>query len=74
MTGTESVASILVTVYLRDGTAAFAGYGGLDLLFAPNIREEKFELIPDRLQSIKHIREGICVAFYPYFGRDEICR
>jgi hypothetical protein len=74
MTGTESVASILITVYLRDGTAAFAGYGGLDLLFAPNIREEKYELIPDRLQSIKHIREGICVAFYPYFGRDETCR
>lgn len=74
MTGTESVASIFVTVYHRDGTKVFAGYGGLDLLFAPNFREEKFELIPDRLQNIEHIREGICVAFYPYFGREETCR
>jgi hypothetical protein len=74
MTGTESVASIFATVYHRDGTVVFAGYGGLDLLFAPNFDEEKFELIPDRLQDIKHIREGICVAFYPYFGREEVCR
>jgi hypothetical protein len=74
MTGTESVASIFVSVYHRDGKQVFSGYGGLDLLFAPNIREVKYELIPDRLQNLKHIREGVCVAFYPYFGRDEICR
>lgn len=73
MTGTESVASIFVTVYHRDGTKAFSGYGGLDLLFAPNLREERYELIPDRLQNVEHIREGICVAFYPYFGREETC-
>jgi hypothetical protein len=73
MTGTESVASIFVTVYHRDGKRVFSGYGGLDLLFAPNIREERFELIPDRLQNLQHIREGVCVAFYPYFGRDENC-
>jgi hypothetical protein len=73
MTGTESVASIFVTVYERDGTQVFAGYGGLDLLFTPNIREERFDMIPDRLQNLKHIDEGICIAFYPYFGRDEIC-
>lgn len=74
MTGTGSVASIFVSVYHRDGEHVFSGYGGLDLLFAPNFREEKFELIPDRLQNIQHIREGICVAFYPYFGREETCR
>jgi len=74
MTGSESVASIFVSVYHRDGKPVFAGYGGLDLLFAPNIREERYELIPNRLQNLKHIREGICIAFYPYFGREEICR
>jgi hypothetical protein len=74
MTGNESVASIFVVVYQRDGTRVFSGYGGLDLLFFPNIRESKYELIPDRLQNLEHIREGICVAFYPYFGREETCR
>ena len=74
MTGNESVASIFVVVYQRNGTRVFSGYGGLDLLFAPNIRELKYELIPDRLQNLEHIREGICVAFYPYFGREETCR
>jgi hypothetical protein len=73
MSGTESVASIFVTVYHRDGKQVFSGYGGLDLLFAPNVREERYELIPDRLQDVEHIREGICVAFYPYFGKDETC-
>lgn len=74
MTGNESVASIFVAIYQRDGTVVFSGYGGLDLLFAPNIREERYELIPDRLQNIQNIREGVCVAFYPYFGRQENCR
>jgi hypothetical protein len=74
MTGTESVASIFVNVYHADGKQAFSGYGGLDLLFAPNLREERYELIPDRLQNLEHIREGICVAFYPYFGANEVCR
>ena len=73
MTGTESVASLFVSVYQRDGEQVFSGYGGLDLLFAPNIREERYELIPDRLQNVNHIREGVCVAFYPYFGSDETC-
>ncbi len=74
MTGTESVASVFVRIYEKNGTQAFSGYGGLDLLFAPNIREAKYELIPDRLQDIQHIREGVCVAFYPYFGTEEKCR
>jgi hypothetical protein len=74
MTGTESVASIFVSVYERNGKHVFSGYGGLDLLFAPNLREVKYELIPDRLQNIDHIREGICIAFHPYFGREEVCR
>jgi len=73
MTGTESVASIFVSVYQRDGKRVFSGYGGLDLLFAPNMREEKYELISDRLQNVEHIREGVCVALYPYFGTTEIC-
>jgi len=73
MSGTENVASLFVTIYEEDGTRAFSGYGGLDLLFAPNVREARYELIPDRLQNIEHIREGVCVAFYPYFGTDETC-
>jgi hypothetical protein len=73
MSGTESVASIFIAVYQKNGTRVFSGYGGLDLLFAPNIRESRYELIPDRLQDVQHIREGVCVAFYPYFGRDEAC-
>ncbi|HXV37702.1 MAG TPA: hypothetical protein VEC18_11165 [Myxococcota bacterium] len=71
--GTESVASVYVSVYERDGSAVFSGYGGLDLLFAPNLREERYQLIPDRLQDLDNIREGVCVAFYPYFGEDERC-
>jgi hypothetical protein len=73
-TGSEPVASVFVSVYEKNGTNVFSGYGGLDLLFAPNIREEKYELIPDRLQNIDDIREGVCVAFYPYFGTEESCR
>jgi hypothetical protein len=73
MTGQESVASVYVAVFKSDGTRVFSGYGGLDVLFAPNIREEKYELIPDRLQDARHISEGICVAFYPYFGAEEVC-
>jgi len=73
-TGSGPVASVFVSIYEKNGTRVFSGYGGLDLLFAPNMREERYELIPDRLQNIDHIREGVCVAFYPYFGTEESCR
>lgn len=70
MTGTGSSASLFVVIYDARGERMFSGYGGLDVLFAVNARKEKMELIPDRLENPRHIREGVCVAFHPFFDNE----
>jgi hypothetical protein len=73
-TGTEHAASLWVVIYARDGTKIFSGYGGLDLLFEVNVREEKMQLWEDRLEDVDQLRQGVCVALYPFFGEDRSCR
>lgn len=73
-TGSEQAASLLILVYAKDGTQLFSGFGGLDLLFEVNVREKKQQLIEDRLQDVDNLREGVCVAFHPFFGVDRYCR
>jgi hypothetical protein len=72
-TGTEGAASLWVVIYARDGTRIFSGYGGLDLLFEVNIKEEKMQLWEDRLEDPDQLREGVCVALHPFFGEDSSC-
>lgn len=71
--GTGSGASLHVAVFKADGTPVFSGYGGLDALWRANIRAAKMELIEDRLENERNLREGVCIAFYPYFGKDLSC-
>lgn len=73
-TGNTNVASLFVAIYDRKGARVFSGYGGLDLLFVVNRREKRMDLIEDRLQKTKHLREGVCVAFDPFFGAEKSCR
>jgi hypothetical protein len=71
--GTSSAASLHVAIFKADGTHLFSGYGGLDVLWIANIRARRMELIDDRLEDEANLREGVCVAFYPYFGDGESC-
>ena len=72
MSGTSTAASLHVAIYTPDGTRVFAGYGGLDVLWGINVGQRKMELIPDRMENANHLRQGVCIAFHPYFG-DEPC-
>jgi hypothetical protein len=70
MTGTSTAASLYVAIFDTEGTRLFSGYGGLDVLFAINRQTERMDLIPDRLEDLDNIREGVCIAFHPFFGDD----
>ena len=72
MSGNSNAASLHVAIYEADGTRVFAGYGGLDVIWGIDIGKRKMELIPDRLENTNNLRQGVCVAFHPYFG-DEPC-
>ena len=70
---TSSAASLHVAIFEADGTYVFSGYGGLDVLWLINVRSSSAELIEARLEDEAHLREGVCVAFYPYFGAGQSC-
>jgi hypothetical protein len=74
LTGDTSVASLFVVIYNREGTRIFSGYGGLDMLFEISYREKRMVLIEDRLQDEGNLRQGVCIAFHPFFGLEERCR
>ena len=74
MTGDTSVASLFVVIYNREGTRIFSGYGGLDMLFEISHRKKRMVLIEDRLQDEGNLRQGVCIAFHPFFGLEERCR
>ena len=74
MTGNTSAASLYVRIFDREGAAVFSGFGGLDLLFELDIAHSRYVLREDRLTNEANIAEGVCVAFYPYFGEDVQCR
>jgi hypothetical protein len=73
--GTTGVASLRVVIFDPAGRRIFDGVGGLDVLFRVNVAERRMELIDeeDRLQDRDHLREGVCVAFHPFFGAEETC-
>lgn len=66
--GSTTAASLHVRVVGSDGTQLFEGIGGLDVLFEPNIREERMVLIEGLLSDPEHLREGVRVAFHPYLA------
>lgn len=72
-TGTTRASSLEVAVHDARGTRVFSGYGGLDLIYQFNLQKKSMETRPDVLQDEEHLAEGICVAFYPYFGMDDFC-
>jgi hypothetical protein len=74
MTGDTNVASLFVVIHNREGTRIFSGYGGLDMLFEISYRDKRMVLIEDRLQDIDNLRQGVCIAFHPFFGLEERCR
>jgi len=73
MSGNTTAASLHVAIYKGDGSLLFKGYGGLDILWAMNAQKRRMELITDRLEDHDNLAEGICVAFYPYFGAEQTC-
>lgn len=73
MTGTGTAASLQVAVYASDGTRVFSGVGGLDHVFQFNLQKKIMEIREDLLQDQRNLAEGVCIAFYPYFGNDEYC-
>ncbi len=66
-------ASIRIAVHAKDGSAVFSGYGGLEPVFRIDRALEKFVMREDLFQDDRNLREGICIAFYPYFGMQELC-
>jgi hypothetical protein len=73
MTGDFPVASLFVVVYKSDGSRVFSGYGGLDTVFEVSLQRHGMFLREDLLENERHLKQGICIAFYPYFGEQERC-
>ncbi|MBK7950988.1 MAG: hypothetical protein IPK00_20060 [Deltaproteobacteria bacterium] len=72
-TGTSPGSSLEVALHAPDGARVFSGYGGLDLVFQFNLQKKIMEIRPTLLQDESNLAEGVCVAFYPYFGMEEYC-
>ncbi len=66
-------ASLHVSVYIKDGTRVFSGFGGLEPVFRIDAQKEKYIQREDLFQDERNLKEGTCIAFYPYFGMDEYC-
>ncbi|MFK7897056.1 MAG: hypothetical protein AB8G23_14520 [Myxococcota bacterium] len=71
--GSSPAASIHTMIFDRQGEMLFSGFGGLDLLFRTDLQKRKNVLIEDRLQDEGNLRQGICIALYPFFGPEERC-
>ena len=74
LSGTFQAASLRLEIFKASGANVFGGYGGLDVLWSINYRNSRMELMNDRMEDEANLREGVCVAFYPYFGADKTCR
>lgn len=66
-------ASVQAAIYTKDGTRTFMGFGGLEPIFRIDRIAEKYVQREDLFEDERNLREGICVAFYPYFGMQEYC-
>lgn len=74
MTGSGlPAASIQVAVHTRDGARVFSGFGGLEPVFRIDRALAKYVLREDLFQDERNLQEGVCVAFYPYFGMQKTC-
>ena len=67
------VASLHVSVYTADGTRVFSGFGGLEPVFRIDTVQKKYVQREDLFEDERNLKEGTCIAFYPYFGMDEYC-
>jgi hypothetical protein len=74
ISGDIPAASLRITVHAKDGSPVFSGYGGLEPIFRIDGSNLKYVQREDLFEDERNLREGICVAFYPYFGMDEACR
>lgn len=66
-------ASLFVAVHAKDGARVFSGYGGLEPVFRIDTAATKYVQREDLFEDERNLREGICIAFYPYFGMGEFC-
>lgn len=73
MSGGLSAASLRVLVYLADGTRTYSGFGGLEPVFRFDTVAKRYALREDLFEDERNLSEGVCIAFYPYFGMDEFC-
>lgn len=67
------VASIRAQVFTKNGERPFTGFGGLEALRRVDVHRHKAIVREDFLKEERNLKEGICVAFYPYFGLEEYC-
>ncbi len=67
------VASLHVSVYTKDGTRVFSGFDGLEPVFRIDTVQKKYIQREDLFEDERNLKEGTCIAFYPYFGMDEYC-
>ncbi|MFO0690128.1 MAG: hypothetical protein U0900_15630 [Myxococcota bacterium] len=66
--------SMHVEVLTRDGKELFSGFGGIEQLFRVDLSVRgKMVQREDLYEDEDNIREGICVALYPWFGLEESC-
>jgi hypothetical protein len=73
MSGSTAAASIRISVFDREGDRVFSGYGGLEPPFMIDSASMKYVLREDLFQDERNLREGICIALYPYFGMSGYC-
>lgn len=66
-------ASVRGQVFAKSGERVFMGYGGLEPVFRIDPVQTKYVLREDFLEDERNLKEGICIAFYPYFGVEEFC-
>jgi hypothetical protein len=66
-------ASLYVSVYTKDGDQVYSGYGGIEQIFRLDKTGRKYEEREDLFEDPRNIKEGVCIAFYPWFGMQEFC-
>jgi hypothetical protein len=74
MSGSDlPVASVAVAVFSPDGKPVYSGFGGLEPVFRIDRNSVKYVVREHLFEDERNLHEGICIAFYPYFGMDEFC-
>ncbi|MEZ4334062.1 MAG: hypothetical protein R3F35_20110 [Myxococcota bacterium] len=73
MEGEVPAASLYVAVHSKEGKRLFSGYGGFEPIFRVERAARKYVRREDLFEDERNLREGICIAFYPWFGMAEYC-